>query len=142
MLQRFDKKILVMKLLVIISLRYYMLVTTLMLVFSSMARAEETHSYVGAVGSQAAVFKLAWYEDGGLSGSYFCPGGSGKVYSLVGSNQVAGEIILKEYTPGRAKATATCKLKKNIENGKIVWRGVMVNHDGRTKEMFFYRDRN
>ncbi len=108
----------------------------------ALAQAEETHGYVGAVGEQAAVFKLTWHDDGGLSGSYFCPGGSGKVYQLVGSNQVAGEIILKEYTPGQARATATCKLVKNIEKGKIVWRGVMQNHDGRTKTMFFYRDRN
>jgi hypothetical protein len=108
----------------------------------ALSQAAETHGYVGAVGNQAAVFKLTWDVDGSLNGSYFCPGGSGKVYTLVGSNQREGEIILKEFTPGKVQATATCKLTKNIENGKIVWRGVMVNHDGRIKDMFFYRERN
>ena len=131
-----------MKLLSLLSLRYYMLAMVLMLGFSSMARAAETHGYIGAVGNQAAVFKLTWEVDGSLVGSYFCPGGSGKVYTLVGSNQREGEIILKEFTPGKVQATATCKLTKKIEDGKIVWRGVMVNHDGRIKNMFFYRDRN
>jgi hypothetical protein len=106
------------------------------------AQAAETHAYVGAVGEQAAVFKLAWEVDGSVFGSYFCPGGSGKVYTLVGSNAREGELILKEFTPGKKLATATCKLTKRIENGKIVWRGIMQNHDGRTKSMFFYRDRN
>ena len=131
-----------MKLLSLLSLRYYMLAMVLMLGFGSMARAAETHGYIGAVGNQAAVFKLTWEVDGSLVGSYFCPGGSGKVYTLVGSNQREGEIILKEFTPGKVQATATCKLTKKIEDGKIVWRGVMVNHDGRIKNMFFYRDRN
>jgi hypothetical protein len=108
----------------------------------TMVQAEETHAYVGAVGEQAAVFKLSWEVDGSVFGSYFCPGGSGKVYTLVGSNAREGELILKEFTPGKVLATATCKLTKRIENGKIVWRGIMQNHDGRTKSMFFYRDRN
>jgi hypothetical protein len=129
-----------MKLLSLLFLRYYMLAMVFM--FGSMAQAAETHAYVGAVGNQAAVFKLTWEVDGSLVGSYFCPGGSGKVYTLVGSNQREGEIILKEFTPGKVQATATCKLNKKIEDGKIVWRGVMVNHDGRIKNMFFYRERN
>lgn len=108
----------------------------------TMVQAAETHAYVGAVGEQAAVFKLSWEVDGSVFGSYFCPGGSGKVYTLVGSNAREGELILKEFTPGKVLATATCKLTKRIENGKIVWRGIMQNHDGRTKSMFFYRDRN
>jgi hypothetical protein len=123
-------------------LRKWILVLVLTCGFSGVSHAEETHAYIGAVGSQTAVFKLTWYDDGGLSGSYHCPGGSGKVYQLVGSNQVQGEIVLKEYTPGTARATATCKLNKKIEDGKIVWRGVMVNHDGRVKAMYFYRGKS
>jgi hypothetical protein len=105
------------------------------------SEAEETHVYRGAVGAQVAIFKLTWHDDSGLSGTYYCPGGSGKVYQLVGGNQNQGEIILSEFTPGTVKATATCKLHKKIEDGKIVWRGVMVNHDGRVKTMHFSRDR-
>jgi hypothetical protein len=129
-----------MNILTLVSLRWHSMMLAILLGFGSMAHAEQTHAYVGAVGSQAAVFKLTWHDDGGLSGNYFCPGGSGKVYQLVGSNQVAGEIVLKEFSPGIVRATATCTLHKKIEDGKIVWRGVMVNHDGRVKTMFFYRE--
>ena len=76
-----------------------------------------------------------------MSGTYFCPEGSGRVYQLVGSNRFQGEIILREFVMGRSTATATCNLYKKIENGRVVWRGVMVNHDGRVKSMHFYRDR-
>lgn len=124
------------------SLRWLLIGIFAMFGFTSLVQSAETHSYAGAVGDQAAVFKLTWEVDGSLVGSYFCPGGSGKVYTLVGSNQREGEIILKEFTPGKVQATATCKLTKNMENGKIVWRGVMVNHDGRIKNMYFYRQRN
>lgn len=122
--------------------RYQSIVLLVLLLLGGFpARAEQSHAYRGAIGSQVAIFKLTWHDDNGLSGSYYCPGGSGKVYQLVGSNQNQGEIILSEFTPGIVKATATCKLYKKIEDGKIVWRGVMVNHDGRVKTMHFYRDR-
>lgn len=104
---------------------------------SSLVQAAETNSYVGGVGNQGAVFSLTWHDNGTVSGSYFCPGGSGRVYALRGTNHRQGELLLTEYTNG--KSTATCVLTKSIENGKIVWRGVMYNHDGRNKGMYFYR---
>ena len=100
-------------------------------------QAAETNVYAGGVGAQPAVFTLTWHDDGTISGIYYCPGGSGKVYALRGSNPREGGIVLKEYTNGQA--TATCVLTKSLEKGKIVWRGVMCNHDGRNKGMFFYR---
>jgi hypothetical protein len=103
----------------------------------SLSQAAETNGYVGGVGNQAAVFSLTWHDDGSVSGSYFCPGGSGRVYALRGTNHRKGELLLTEFTNG--KSSATCVLTKSVENGKIVWRGVMYNHDGRNKGMFFYR---
>lgn len=103
------------------------------------AVADETNSYVGGVGNQQAVFTLTWKDNGSVTGSYYCPGGSGNVYILRGSNPKAGELVLQEYTKG--VHTASCYLTKSTEKGKIVWRGVMHNNDGRDKAMFFYRSK-
>lgn len=105
--------------------------------FGSLLSAAETNAYVGGVGNQSAVFTLTWHDSGAVSGSYYCPGGSGRVYALRGTNPRQGELHLTEYTNGTA--TATCVLTKSIEKGVIVWRGVMYNHDGRNKGMYFYR---
>ncbi|MBC8126057.1 MAG: hypothetical protein H8M99_02765 [Gloeobacteraceae cyanobacterium ES-bin-144] len=85
------------------------------------------------------VLSLTWHDDGSVGGSYYCPGGSGRVYSVRGYNPRQGELLLMEYTDGIA--TATCSLRKSIENGLVVWRGVMRNHDGRNKAMYFYRSK-
>ena len=105
--------------------------------FGSFAKAAETNGYIGAVGDQKMILSLTWHDDGRVSGNYYCPGGSGRIYAMRGSNPRQGELLLTEYADG--KPTATCVLKKSIENGVIVWRGVMYNHDGRNKGMFFYR---
>lgn len=103
----------------------------------SLLSAAETNGYVGAVGEQRMILSLTWHDDGTVGGSYYCPGGSGRIYILRGSNPRQGELVLKEYTEG--KATAICRFKKSIENGAIVWRGVMSNFDGRNKPIYFYR---
>ena len=105
--------------------------------FAPAALADETNLYEGMVGAQRAVFTLTWNADGKVNGTYHCPGGSGKVYVLRGSNPDQGELVLNEYTSGTH--TATCYLTKSNEQGNIVWRGVMHNNDGRDKAMFFYR---
>lgn len=107
--------------------------------FPGTALADETNTYVGGVGNQQAVFTLTWKDNGTVSGTYYCPGGSGKVYILRGSNPKEGELVLQEYTKG--VHTASCYLTKSTEKGKIVWRGAMHNNDGRDKAMFFYRSK-
>lgn len=118
-------------------LRFLLVCFLPMLGFIVPLSAAETNGYVGAVGEQKMILSLTWHDDGSVGGSYYCPGGSGRIYKLRGSNPRHGELLLTEYTDG--VASATCALKKSVENGVIVWRGVMYNHDGRTKGMFFYR---
>ena len=108
--------------------------------FGYWLNAAETNGYVGAVGEQKMILSLTWHDDGTVGGNYYCPGGSGKIYALRGSNPRQGELVLTEYTDG--KATAICRFKKSVENGAIVWRGVMSNFDGRVKGMYFYRGNN
>jgi hypothetical protein len=107
--------------------------------FITTLTAAETNGYVGAVGEQKMILSLTWHDDGTVGGNYYCPGGSGRVYALRGSNPREGELVLTEYTEG--KASAICRFKKSIENGVIVWRGVMSNFDGRIKGMYFYRSK-
>ena len=109
----------------------------MLLGFSVSALADETNGYVGKIGQQNAEFTLTWNASGKVNGTYHCPGGSGRVYVLRGSNPKEGELVLHEYTNG--VHSATCYLTKSTEQGKVVWRGVMHNNDGRDKAIYFYR---
>ncbi|MEI6399833.1 MAG: hypothetical protein WCO71_13780, partial [Pseudomonadota bacterium] len=93
--------------------------------------------YTGMVGSQRAEFNLAWGDGDVVSGTYSYPDGKPIQYTLRGDNKVKGALELNEYT-GKT-LTARLSLKKNEENGEIVWRGTMKNVDGQTFAMSFSR---
>ncbi len=95
--------------------------------------------YRGKVGRLEAVFSLDWHSDGSVTGIYHYPSRQGVRYELRGSNPAEGELRLEEYTDGRP--TARCLLRKRLEQGAIVWEGMMWNTDGRRFPMSFSRAR-
>lgn len=101
--------------------------------------AAEENLYSGYVGRMDAEFRLAWHEDGTLSGSYHYPQRPDATYRLLGLNPAEGELFLAEYTGDRL--TAKCLLHKRLEADAIVWEGLMMNEDGRHFPMAFARAR-
>lgn len=98
---------------------------------------EQTHNYIGKVGTRTAYFTLTWKPDKTVVGSYICPGGKGISYQLAGDNFIDGVIRLNEFTAGNH--TARLFLKKKASGGAISWSGTMENLDGRVLNVSFHR---
>ena len=115
------------------------LLTIMFLTHVSQAELEETHNYIGKVGSRTAYFTLTWKTDKSVVGSYICPEGKAINYDLSGDNLIDGMLRLIEFTDGIQTAQLNLR-KKN--NGNIVsWAGIMRNIDGRELNVSFKRHR-
>ena len=119
---------------------YIVLGGAFLLFLNPLASAQQISRYSGAVGKLDAVFELSWKRDGSVVGAYAHPSRPGVVYTLSGSNYKEGHLYLEEYT-GR-KLTARCELRKELTDGKIVWKGTMNNTDGRRFGLWFSRNRD
>jgi hypothetical protein len=105
----------------------------------SQAELEETHNYIGKVGSRTAYFTLTWKTDKSVVGSYICPEGKAINYDLSGDNLIDGILRLIEFTDGIQ--TAQLNLRKKINGNIVSWAGIMRNIDGRELNVSFKRHR-
>ncbi|MFN6016798.1 MAG: hypothetical protein ACK49N_04410 [Verrucomicrobiota bacterium] len=115
------------------------LLIAVFLVIQSQAQLEQTHNYIGKVGSRTAYFTLTWKADKSVVGSYICPGGKAINYGLAGDNLIDGVLRLNEFTDG--VLTAHLYLTKNINGKAVSWVGSMQNLDGRALNVSFKRHR-
>lgn len=115
------------------------LFTIVFLTHASQAQLEETHNYIGKVGSRTAYFTLTWKADKSVVGSYICPEGKAINYYLSGHNLIEGTLRLIEYTNG--VHTAQLDLRKKINGNIVSWVGIMRNIDGRELNVSFKRHR-
>jgi len=90
-----------------------------------------TNNFNGNVGKLDASFTLNWYADGRVEGTYFYPSRQGVVYSLKGTENSDGLLVLNEYT--NDKLSANCELQKSNN----CYEGTMKNTDGRSFNMKF-----
>lgn len=93
-------------------------------------------NYVGYVGNSTIDVSLHWRADGTVTGQYKSRN-TGNTYPLKGDNTVNGFLYLDEYTNNNLSARILL-VKKRI-SGRIVWKGLMSNTDGRQKDMSFQK---
>ncbi len=100
---------------------------------NSSARVVHDSRYSGNTGTVPITAKLKFFSNDHVEGTYVSSR-TGQKYLLRGHNHTEGKIFLREYTQedGVWGVTATCTLRKKIQNGKVVWSGTMNNTDGRS----------
>ena len=108
--------------------------------FASAPCLLQANDYQGSVGKMKAVFSLTWHDDRTVTGTYSYPDRPGLVYRLSGNNPREGQLYLEEYTGNTL--SARCFLQKELTGSAIVWKGRMVNTDGREFPMHFARARS
>ncbi|HNW89219.1 MAG TPA: SH3 domain-containing protein [Bacteroidales bacterium] len=91
----------------------------------------KSNNFNGNVGKLDAIFILNWYTDGRVEGTYYYPSRKGIVYSLKGTENSQGSLVLDEYT--NDKLSANCELQKSND----CYEGTMKNTDGRSFDMKF-----
>lgn len=104
-------------------------------------KARSTSKYSGNTGSVPIIATLTFFSNDHIEGSYFTSNNLPK-YLLRGHNHTEGEILLREYTQedGVWGVTATVTLRKSVQNGKVIWSGVMANTDGRKFPMILRKE--
>jgi hypothetical protein len=95
----------------------------------------QTSNYTGELAEKKIKGTLTFKKDDTVTGSYYYVSSPDRVYKIVGTNFVDGEIEVNVYYAG--KSVSSGSLSKTLTDSYVIWEGALWLDDSNGENRYF-----